>query len=192
MNEARQKRLEDVINFTDQEVATIVKKLRDSSDWKNKILLLILATGRRSVDILKVTPIPLQAPDGKNGETQITITNASKSPKYEKNTRFPYDIPLLFIPYSEMVIDWTLVRSKLGDDVQLSNIEMTNKYNSMLNSRLRRVIGNKFVPGTRIGSHMLRKIYGAEAIRLYKPDNIENTVYINKVLGHVKGNLDVP
>lgn len=191
---ARTKQLKEVMSFNVDRVFEVVSELKLSSDPLNKILLLIMATGRRKIDVLKVTDLPTQVKSKYNGKG-IFIDQVSKGSKDESKKRKDFVVPLLFISYTDMVDAWELVRQLIKDrgEEKLTNSRLGSRYGEKLNKRIRELFPDlkKRFSQQKVGTHILRKIYGAEAVRTFKPNTTNPTVFLNEVLGHVEGSEGV-
>eukprot|EP00808_Paulinella_micropora_P002766 g69903.t1 len=76
---------------------------------------------------------------------------------------------------------WQAVRDGLSEsDKAKSNEDLTNKFNARVSKRMTDLFERPMT------SHMSRKIYGAMAYREYAPANIDRSVYLSSVLGHVE------
>jgi len=165
-------------------ILDLVNTLKASNDFKDRVLLLILATGRRLIDVLRITSLPTK--QGRiYGSASIYIDRVSKS------TRDGFTVPLMFISYDEMKERWEAVREALKGDSALSNVKLSDKYIQPINRRVRDMNFEQFGgKDERIGSHMLRKVWVASAMKKYKPPSIDSTVFIGRLLGHSSKTLD--
>ncbi len=181
-------KLENPIRISKDEILDLINYFRSSSNVKDKILMLIMTTGRRLVDVLKVTPIPKE--DKKNKDN-IIITKISKN-ENNKHQVVPFSCPLLIISHEEMVQSWEFVRDSVGDDIKLDNKKLTNLWNGKVNRSLKkslptRMKQNKQGTEQSFTSHLLRKIYANLAFKLIGSGKKVQHVFLTKVLGHKAG-----
>eukprot|EP00808_Paulinella_micropora_P012811 g28009.t1 len=84
--------------------------------------------------------------------------------------------------YNDMRTAWEAVRETLTDeDKKKRNQELTNKYDARISRRMKELFNDKNAT-----SHLARKIYGALAYREYAPANMDRSIFLSKVLGHVE------
>ena len=172
---ARHAMLDDVEDIASDVVYAAIEKIRKPKTVNDAIILCMLATGRRMIDVLKVTGEP---PEGKKKD-HIIIDRVSKD---KKEYIINIEVPLIGINYGELVKAWRMVRDYLekeGDNKK-TNREITNKYNARVNRRIVKLFPTIKAPR----SHTMRKIYGAMAYRLYGGKQTRER-YVGRVLGHV-------
>ena len=162
--------LANKIDIGKNEIKAAVKTLKDSGDWHDKVLLIMLATGRRLIEVLKVANNPIKHKDG------LAWLNLAKG------RREPVYAPLLFINFEELIKAWKLVRNNVNSSGE--NKEITNRYNAALNNRVKELL-----PGLR-GTHGLRALYGKAATETKKPRNMDSVLYLNRILGHNENQLE--
>jgi len=132
---AVKKALENVIHFTADFVGEIIDKLKISTNPFDKVLLLILTTGRRSIEVMSHRfPVPTKAKQ----DRYITIHKTAKGTKTKERKAF--DVPLIRVSFQEMVNCFKLVRARFKDDEKLTNEELTKKYNARLSSRVKKLL----------------------------------------------------
>lgn len=161
-----------------------IYKLMDDLNKSNKltdlIILLQLATGRRLIEVLRITSTP---PEVKGRPGYILIDKMAKTQASKINN---IEVPLIHISYADMRKAWETVRGGLTDeDKKKTNQALTNTYNARVARRMRAIFDDDSAT-----SHRARKIYGALSYREYAPDNIDRSLYLNKVLGHTEASLD--
>eukprot|EP00808_Paulinella_micropora_P019118 g13708.t1 len=84
--------------------------------------------------------------------------------------------------YNDMRTAWEAVREALTDeDKKKTNQALTNKYDARISKRMRELFNDD-----KATSHLARKVYGALAYREYAPANMDRSVFLSKVLGHVE------
>lgn len=169
--EALRENLANKVDFSKDQILAAVKTLRDSGDWHDKALLIMLATGRRLIEVLKVANNPIKHKDG------LAWLNLAKGGRPS-----PVYAPLLFIDFEELSKAWKLVRDNVNSSG--TNKEITNRYNAALSNRVKELL-----PGLR-GTHGLRAVYGKAATETRKPRNMDSVLYLNKILGHQSDNLE--
>lgn len=172
---AKHKMQDNVENIKSDVVLHAIEEIRDAETVNEAVILCMLTTGRRMVEVLKVTGIP---PESKTVD-HIIIDKVGKDKKGLINN---LEVPLIGIKYPELVKAWKKVRDYIESkgDSNKTNEELTNKYNPRVNRRIARLFPSIKKPT----SHTMRKIYGAMAYRLYGGTQTRNR-YIGRVLGHV-------
>jgi hypothetical protein len=154
----------NIQTFTNSEFNKLRRTFADGTDTGSEILHLMLITGARTVEILsdeyKFTSI---------GKEYIRQDTAKSTKAIVK--------PLLGLRFSQFNILLEKLRKKV--DQKLNNIELNQKYASVVKNRLDH-IKNKLAPK----SHSLRSIYIAYVIRNYPAVKKSETQYIMELLGH--------
>jgi hypothetical protein len=163
--------LQNKIDIGKDEIKNAIDTLRKSKDWHDKVLLIMLATGRRLIEVLKLSHDPLK---NKSGDlVWFNLAKGRKDPVYA---------PLLFIDYDELLKAWILVRKNVKSTG--TNKEITNRYNAALNNRVKELL-----PALK-GTHGLRAVYGKTATETKKPREMDSVLYLNKILGHHEDTLE--
>eukprot|EP00808_Paulinella_micropora_P000368 g41217.t1 len=170
----RNANLKDIKDFEPDLITSVMDKLNESNKLVDLIILLQLATGRRLIEVLRITDLPQEA----KTPNYIIIDKVAKDKKgYIKDI----EVPLIHITYEDMKSAWEAVRAGLNEkDKAKSNEDLTNKFNARISRRMTDLLKKKAT------SHLARKIYGAMAYRQFAPGNIDRSVYLSQVLGHVE------
>eukprot|EP00808_Paulinella_micropora_P011669 g38943.t1 len=172
----RNKNLKEIKNYEPATVFKIMDNLNKSKKMTDLIILLQLATGRRLIEVLRITSTP---PESKEQKNYIIIDKVAKDKKGAINN---IEVPLIHISYNDMRTAWEAVRETLTDeDKTKTNQELTNKYDGRISRRMKELFNDK-----KATSHLARKIYGAMAYREYAPANMDRSIFLSKVLGHVE------
>eukprot|EP00808_Paulinella_micropora_P030342 g9877.t1 len=172
----RNKNLKEIKNYEPATVFKIMDTLNKSGKMTDLIILLQLATGRRLIEVLRITGTP---PEAKEQKGYIVIDKVAKDKKSAINN---IEVPLIHISYNDMRTAWEAVREALTDeDKKKTNQALTNKYDARISKRMRELFNDK-----KASSHLARKIYGAMAYREYAPANMDRSIFLSKVLGHVE------
>eukprot|EP00808_Paulinella_micropora_P022277 g76314.t1 len=172
----RNKNLKEIKNYEPATVFKIMDTLNKSGKMTDLIILLQLATGRRLIEVLRITGTP---PEAKEQKGYIVIDKVAKDKKGAINN---IEVPLIHISYNDMRTAWEAVREALTDeDKKKTNQALTNKYDARISKRMRELFNDD-----KATSHLARKIYGALAYREYAPANMDRSIFLSKVLGHVE------
>jgi hypothetical protein len=171
-------KLKNLVSISAQAVMGYLENppLRDVYD---KIIYAQLNTGSRFVEILKDTKF-VKSPDAKMSKDILIIGTAKTKDKNKELTR-----PLIVSNSKSMIALIAEIRKALPTD-DMTNMETTAKYNSIVNTRLQSLT---FIPEKYSSSHVLRKIYANMAYLMFAPSNMDRTVYIGDLLGHKEGSF---
>eukprot|EP00808_Paulinella_micropora_P016619 g22960.t1 len=170
----RNANLKNIKDFEPELVMRVMDTLNESNKLVDMIILLQLATGRRLIEVLRITDLPQEA-------KQPHYIIIDKVAKDKKGHIKDIEVPLIHISYDDMKTAWQAVRDGLSEsDKAKSNEDLTNKFNARVSKRMTDLFERPMT------SHMSRKIYGAMAYREYAPANIDRSVYLSGVLGHVE------
>eukprot|EP00808_Paulinella_micropora_P027458 g5395.t1 len=170
----RNANLKDIKDFAPDLITSIMDKLNESNKLVDLIILLQLATGRRLIEVLRITDLPQEA----KTPNYIIIDKVAKDKKgYIKDI----EVPLIHITYEDMKSAWEAVRAGLNEkDKARTNEDLTNKFNARISRRMTELFKQPMT------SHMSRKIWGAMSYRQFAPANIDRSVYLSKILGHTE------
>ena len=160
-----------VISF--DKLEKIAEDLESKTDLGSKIILAQLATGRRLIEILKVSNF---APDPEH-KNYIIVDKFAKG-----QTQTNVKVPLNFITYSELDALMHDIRGKVKVG-KLDNSQLTNKYIKRVNGKVKKLFP-EIASLERKGSHILRKLYAMRACKLFKASHIDDVAYISSILGH--------
>ena len=183
----REKYNEKVFNNNNQKIQipeelihSIVEKLKISDSPIDKAILLQLACGGRSVEILSYS-------NYSRSEIQNNIIQHrfAKQKGEKADHRTEVDKPLLFLTQSEFLKILQEMRTKIEDDKK-SSYEIAQLYNTPINNRIRELFK---LP---LHSHDMRKLYAniAYTTRCNKSKQSEQA-YINHILGHAPQSFEV-
>lgn len=173
--EALRANLANKVDIGKDEIKAAVKTLKDSDDWHDKILLIILSSGRRLIEVLRNESAPQQI---KENLAWMNLAKGAREIVYA---------PLLFIDYLDFHEAFGKIKMNRPPPhlmESLTNSELTNKYNSKLNDRVKQIL-----PGLQ-GTHGLRALYGKVATETKKPRTMDSVLYLNQILGHQSHNLE--
>ena len=177
---ARTKMLNDMFQITNNQIKSIPQKFIDSEDWRDHALLLILATGRRLIEVLKVTPKP------KLSENETNRIIIKKQAKNGAKPRTNFEVPLILISFDQMKKSWNIVRTAMKQHKKKTNEELSDILSKSVNQRM----GDIMPAGTPrrfLKSHILRKIYGTYSFKTFGKPRQNLILYLNDVLGHAVG-----
>eukprot|EP00808_Paulinella_micropora_P022496 g53488.t1 len=159
----RNANLKNIKDFEPELVMRVMDTLNESNKLVDMIILLQLATGRRLIEVLRITDLPQEA-------KQPHYIIIDKVAKDKKGHIKDIEVPLIHISYDDMKTAWQAVRDGLSEsDKAKSNEDLTNKFNARVSKRMTDLFERPMT------SHMSRKIYGAMAYREYAPANIDRT-----------------
>eukprot|EP00808_Paulinella_micropora_P007809 g4072.t1 len=128
------------------------------------------------MEVLRITSTP---PEAKEQKGYIVIDKVAKD---KKGAISNIEVPLIHISHNDMRTAWQAVRETLTDeDKEKTNQALTNKYDGRIAKRMRELFNDE-----KASSHLARKIYGAMAYREYAPANMDRSIFLSKVLGHVE------
>lgn len=169
--------MENMIIIKRKDINKIVEEL-DTNVQNDKIILLTLATGRRFIEVMRVSDITKSEKKG-----HIKITGLAKQRlDRDKNPINEIDVPLKFIDYKTMKKYLAEVRENIPEEYD--NEKLTNMYVKPVNKRIKQLfpeIDDKYA-----NTRLLRKIYGSIAVEEDKPQTLHSSIYLNYVLGHTK------
>jgi disulfide oxidoreductase YuzD len=154
----------NITTFTNGEFNSLRRAFAKGEDVGSQILHLMLLTGARTVEILS---------------DKYKFSNVDKHYIKQDTAKSTKAIvkPLLGLKFSQFNILLEQLRAKV--DQKLSNVELNQKYASVVKNRLDH-IKNKLVPK----SHSLRSIYTAYVIRNFPSEKISREQYTINLLGH--------
>lgn len=167
--------LKPIYNY---EVIDAINKGIDSSDPFKKIIALMLSTGCRQIEILKISSFS----ENPLNDKLIIIRGLAKN-KNGFDTQI--ERPLIELNAKQVIDGVKYIRDNLNIESlkDKNNNEITSKFNRSLNNTIKLLFPNH----PELNVHKCRYIAGQMAYLLYGKDGVENT-YIQKYLGHVDGN----
>ena len=160
--------------FERQSVIDLIYKLRGSEDFKDKVILVCLTTGARFIEVLRIStfiPVP-------TNPNEILVQSVAK--KKDKSEEFQVIRPLLVLRAEEVVpvVEDIRTITDSGRDSELTNTQLSGKYNSSINRRLK----TYGLGGT---LHDLRKLYGTLTYEFYTNRNKTSlNAWLKNILGH--------
>lgn len=151
-----------------EDVIDTIKKLKDDKKVHNNVVAVLLATGLRCIEILKVSEIYEDDTDF------FKFKGLAKNPNDESiHTRH-----LLGMTNFELIQLINKIRNKLN--VEGTNTQISNRLNLALNKYF-----SRYFP---MSLHKARYIYANICFHQYgKPNNIPYETYIQDTLNHVSG-----
>lgn len=177
---SRTKMLNDMFQITEDQIESIPRKFIDSEDWRDHALLLILATGRRLIEVLKVTPRP------KLSENKPNYIIIKKQAKNGAKPRTNFEVPLILIAFDQMKKSWNIVRTAMKPYKGKTNEELSDLVAKSVNRRMPEIMATG-TPRRFLKSHILRKIYGTYSYKKFGNPRQNLILYLNDVLGHAVG-----
>jgi len=173
---------EDVILINANKINNLIKFLKDSNVFTDKVILNGLSTGCRFIEILDKNTSTFTESKEENKIVQIGVA------KQKKEKKEGYIKPVIFLKPSD-VIDLTIfIRNQLtDDDLKKNKKQLTAKYSRRINKRLKDLL-LKFNFSIKIRDqhfHTLRKIYANYCFELYgKQTTMSYPSYIKSILAH--------
>jgi hypothetical protein len=154
----------DITTFTNTEFNTLKKTFSGGKDMGSEILHLMLLTGARTVEILS---------------DKYEFTGVAKDYIRQSTAKSTKAIvkPLIGLKFSQFNELLGKLRAKVNQN--LSNVELNQKYASVVKNRLKQ-INNRLAPK----SHSLRSIYVAYVIHNFPSKTISDAQYAINLLGH--------
>lgn len=138
--------------------------------WNELAAALLLATGRRTVEILKTGDLYLGKGMDGDGYAAMFDGQAKKS-LFDEG---PYAIPLL-APYSLVKAGLEKLRSMV-DCTEMDTVKVNSQYGRNIQNFLKRVAN--------LTPHSLRTIYAMATYELLKGKKMSLVGYVSRVLGH--------
>lgn len=167
--------LSNEIKIDYKDILEIIDHTKESNKLADKIILACLASGRRGIEILRITKF-----DESKDKDMVHIQGLAK----EKNeTIRDCDIPLLFITQKEFLdlIKFIRTKSDSKEMKKLTNAQLAKRFMQNVNNRVKKYFK---VQAPRIGAHLLRKIYSAIISEKAKTEGKSAIVKINEALSH--------
>lgn len=161
----------------DELLQTLLKPLEspESATWQKLTLGILIATGRRTIEILKTGDFYLDKTHDNNGYICMFSGQA-------KEGLFPvgrYEIPLL-APFNFVKEALDILRQKLPSNISdISNTEVNETYAKSLSKNLSSVTKD-----SRLKPHDLRAIYAISCYNLLKGNKMSMIGFISRILGH--------
>lgn len=171
-NEFNMNRLENRQEFTFNEIMNAIKTLKDSDNYYELVVCILLATGRRSVEVIargNFEPSELAHHILFSGQT-----------KTGDEKRDAYDIPVIGITPQILIRLVKKIRN-MKNYIDKSNMFISSRTNGYLNKEIVNVLDK---PERHVTSETIRCIYAFIAYRLYGNPRISEPVYCSKILGH--------
>lgn len=169
-----------VINFTEQQIREVIDKLRKSDDDVDTILMLMLQSGLRIIEVLQLAQV---TPAKSNSDKHYALfTNLAKT-KNKQQASKTVEKPLLFTESDEFIENLRRVRAYVKKSLgaqhkSMTNKQITNKFNHSVNVRVQKHLGGSYT------SHIARKIYGSLSYKLFGSKDLSLNAWLEKVLGH--------
>ena len=183
------------INFSDLFKALmsgITLPNRESDQLLAQILMVMLLTGRRMIEVLKLSTFSMS----KIGTNLLLVKDLAKQ---TVGPRIQLNIPILgeeegLKQPSKYVLNLiSEIREKVPIQdyrgKKLTNVRIGELFNKKLNTYLSGV--GKQIGGLHLTTHKLRAIYAAEAYHLFAPDGVSVNAFYKDVLGHQNINTSI-
>jgi hypothetical protein len=180
----RNKHIIDLPEIHIEDVKDLIEFLFESKDIYDQVIALLLSTGSRSIEILKLSSF-----NKVKGEPQkIKISNLAKS-----NNSTPLKRNLIVLTPSQIINSIRYIRKKLNFQ-NLTNTQIADKVNKKLNRKFKlgmsKIIDTEDIKNKNylktLTAHKTRYIYGAVSWNLYGKDKkIPYESYIQEQIGHV-------
>lgn len=142
--------------------------------WQALTLGIQLATGRRSVEVLKTGQFYLSKIHNDDGFLCM-FDGQAKSGLF---TNGPFEIPLL-APFSLVKNALDVLRRMLPDNITMTNSMVNETFAKGLNNYLDRI-------DNRLNAHSLRAIYAMSCYQLLPNTKMSLMGFVSKILGHAR------
>lgn len=155
----------------DDEIYTAIENGIQSTNPAYKAIAVMLATGSRGIEVLKVSKY---SETDKSNFIKITGIAKDRSKKGYENKVLVR--PLIMLDATTVIDTVKYIRENINNTG--SNDDISSRYNSALNAAMK-----KLFPEHKLSSHKTRYIAGQMAYLLYGNNGTEN-IYIQQYLGH--------
>lgn len=168
-----------VFTFNEQTLRTLLARLAHSVDEHDAVLLLMLESGLRMIEVLSVATVVSATVNSRAECDWVTVSNLAKSRAVDRKVTKPL-LTLSWESFNGRLESLrALVLRKTNQEMeQKERKAITNLYNHHVNARVRLHLG----PYT---SHVARKIYGALSYRWYGMfRGTSLNAWLQSVMGH--------
>ena len=172
-NEFNMERLENRQEFTYKEILDTIKKFKDSSNYYQLVVCILLATGRRSTECIA------RGNFEKSKIPNHCLFSGQLKTKYE--VREAYEIPVIGMSPTNLISLVDKIR-EMKDFYDKSNEFIASRTNAYVNKAIVDAFDTK---DRHVTSETLRCVYAYISYRLYGNPKISEAVYGSKILGHV-------
>lgn len=168
----------NVKRFQKRDIKHTIAAWQASTDPLDKIPLLMLQSGMRLIEVLRLARV---SPGKDSGWIRTTHLAKNRTPQSQAMT---VEKPLLYTTYAQFDRQLSdtraFVKRSLGRHSHtMSNKEVTNHFDHAVNTRVRSALGGQ------LGSHIARKIYGALSYKKFgERSGLSLNAWLEKVLGH--------
>ena len=157
----------------DDEIYAAIDAGINSSDPLEKTIAVMLNTGSRSIEVMKVSTYS----EVKDNSSFINIKGIAKDRSKKGYENKVILRPLINLNADEVINAVEYIRKHL--DLEGTNDEISQRYNQTLNKRMKKLFANH----PELTAHKCRYIAGQMAFLLYGKGGTENT-YLQQYLGH--------
>jgi hypothetical protein len=171
-NEFNMKRLENRQEFSYSEIMNDINTLKTSQDYYKLVICILLATGRRSVEVIA-------RGDFKKSKILHHVLFSGQV-KSREEQRESYDIPVIGLTPQELIKLVEKIR-KMKDYSDKDNMFIASRTNAYLNRAIVKVLDKT---NRHVTSETIRCIYAYIAYRLYGNPRVSEPAYCSKILGH--------
>jgi hypothetical protein len=166
-------RLTNRQEFTYKEITDTIKKFKNSSNYYQLVVCILLATGRRSTECIARGNF-----EKSKTPHHISFSGQLKA-KYE--VREAYEIPVIGMSPTNLISLVDKIR-EMKDFSDKSNEFIASRTNAYVNKAIVDAFDTK---DRHVTSETLRCVYAYISYRLYGNPKISEAVYGSKILGHV-------
>lgn len=173
----QEKHTEDILSVKLSTLYSVLDKTRSSDDWNDRVIFVQLSVGSRFIEVIKISDyIAIDDPH------VIKIVGTAKSEEKEKEIIKPIIHGLA----SDVIQAVEFIRDNMTFKKHAqTNAQLTNALSKTVMVRIQKLFGIK------LGTHDLRKIYGNASFYLFaQKSKTSLNGWLNKVLGHIEGNLE--
>jgi len=167
--------LSNEIKIEYKDILDVIDHTKESHKLADKIILACLASGRRGIEILRITNFTESKLPGR-----IHIKGVAKQ---KGSDILDCEIPLLFMKPKEFLDLIKLIRgyTDTAEMRKLSNAKLSKKFLQNVVNRVKKYFN---IRAPRVGAHVLRKIYGAIVAKQAEQEEKSGLVATSEALGH--------
>ncbi len=167
--------LSNEIKIDYKDIENVIEHVKSSNKLADKIILACLSSGRRGIEILRVTKFSESKRTG-----LIHIRGLSKQKGYEIAD---CEIPLLFMKANDFITLMSDIRKSTdsAEMKELTNAKLSKKFLQNVINRVKKYFN---ITAPRVGAHVLRKIWGAIIAERAKREGKNGLVATSDALNH--------
>jgi len=167
--------------ISDDDLYEICFNLWKSVDWKDKMILVSLASGARMIEIARLTVFET------DGLKTVKVSNLAK----KRRGTFTLVRPVHFMTSNALVQLVEGIREELKKEISNYDLMTNSELSQRISPRLQKRVKEKvIINGNTITFHKLRSLYAEWAWHNVKDKTtLSQTAYMSQILGHKPGSL---